>query len=140
MCSAVWYMRFYWRYNLDPFGEYNDEALWSALEKCHIKETVSHIQCVNMHVHSQVLYQRNWELHVSAFRGKIPKLNNFTVKYKSYLQEEIIMLLRISNETWCVMLQFRHNCYSLQTYCKHIIFSVYYIWWKWFFNKSMGLF
>ncbi|XP_062576849.1 ATP-binding cassette sub-family C member 5-like, partial [Saccostrea cucullata] len=27
------------RYNLDPFGEYSDEALWPALEKCHIKET-----------------------------------------------------------------------------------------------------
>uniref|UniRef100_K1R7I3 Multidrug resistance-associated protein 5 n=1 Tax=Magallana gigas TaxID=29159 RepID=K1R7I3_MAGGI len=32
------------RYNLDPFGEYNDEALWSALEKCHIKETIASME------------------------------------------------------------------------------------------------
>ncbi|XP_056005289.1 ATP-binding cassette sub-family C member 5-like [Ostrea edulis] len=32
------------RYNLDPFGEYNDAALWSAIEKCHIKETITSLE------------------------------------------------------------------------------------------------
>jgi len=30
------------RYNLDPFQERSDEEIWSALEKCHIRETVSY--------------------------------------------------------------------------------------------------
>ena len=29
------------RYNLDPFEERSDDEIWSALEKCHISETVS---------------------------------------------------------------------------------------------------
>ena len=29
------------RYNLDPFGKYSDEELWLALEKAHVKDTVS---------------------------------------------------------------------------------------------------
>ncbi|XP_064615188.1 ATP-binding cassette sub-family C member 5-like [Liolophura sinensis] len=28
------------RYNLDPFGKHNDEELWTALEKCHVKPTI----------------------------------------------------------------------------------------------------
>ncbi|XP_061171411.1 ATP-binding cassette sub-family C member 5-like [Saccostrea echinata] len=32
------------RYNLDPFGEYSDEVLWPALEKCHIKETIASLE------------------------------------------------------------------------------------------------
>ena len=28
------------RYNLDPFDEYEDDALWSALERAHIKDMV----------------------------------------------------------------------------------------------------
>lgn len=28
------------RYNLDPFGEYNDEAVWNALEVVQLKEHV----------------------------------------------------------------------------------------------------
>ena len=28
------------RYNLDPFSRYDDEALWSALEKAHLKEKI----------------------------------------------------------------------------------------------------
>ena len=29
------------RYNLDPFGKHSDEELWLALEKAHMKDTVS---------------------------------------------------------------------------------------------------
>ena len=29
------------RYNLDPFNQYEDEAIWSAIEKSHLKEKVS---------------------------------------------------------------------------------------------------
>ncbi|KAL5004806.1 hypothetical protein ScPMuIL_018262 [Solemya velum] len=29
------------RYNLDPFDNYTDEELWSALGKCHIKDTIA---------------------------------------------------------------------------------------------------
>jgi hypothetical protein len=28
------------RYNLDPFGRYDDDALWCALEKAHLKEKI----------------------------------------------------------------------------------------------------
>ena len=28
------------RYNLDPFNRFNDDALWSALEKAHLKEKI----------------------------------------------------------------------------------------------------
>lgn len=65
--SAVWYRSFYWRYNLDPFGEYNDEALWSALEKCHIKETVSRklVTFITL-VRCYIVYPKNGELQVSA--------------------------------------------------------------------------
>ena len=31
------------RRNLDPFGEYNDEALWSALEDVKLKQAVSEL-------------------------------------------------------------------------------------------------
>ena len=30
----------YFRYNLDPFNRHSDDALWEALEKCHVKNTV----------------------------------------------------------------------------------------------------
>jgi len=30
------------RYNLDPFQERSDEEIWSALEKCHMTQTVRH--------------------------------------------------------------------------------------------------
>ena len=29
------------RYNLDPFQQYSDEDLWKALERTHMKDTVS---------------------------------------------------------------------------------------------------
>jgi len=29
------------RYNLDPFKQYSDEEIWNAIEKAHLKETVS---------------------------------------------------------------------------------------------------
>ena len=29
------------RYNLDPFNQYEDEAIWTAIEKSHLKEKVS---------------------------------------------------------------------------------------------------
>ena len=28
------------RYNLDPFGEHNDDEIWQALERSHLKEVV----------------------------------------------------------------------------------------------------
>jgi len=33
----------FFRYNIDPFNEHTDDALWKALEKCHVKETVSQL-------------------------------------------------------------------------------------------------
>lgn len=30
------------RYNLDPFGEYSDEAIWGALEQVSLLTCVSH--------------------------------------------------------------------------------------------------
>ena len=30
------------RYNLDPFEERSDDELWSALEMCHISQSVSY--------------------------------------------------------------------------------------------------
>lgn len=32
------------RYNLDPFGKYSDEELWLAIEKAHVKDTVTLFQ------------------------------------------------------------------------------------------------
>ena len=29
------------RYNLDPFNQYTDSALWSALERAHLKEKIA---------------------------------------------------------------------------------------------------
>ena len=29
------------RYNLDPFNLYDDEAIWSAIEKSHLKDKIS---------------------------------------------------------------------------------------------------
>jgi ATP-binding cassette subfamily C (CFTR/MRP) protein 5 len=29
------------RYNLDPFNQHTDDTIWTALDKCHIKDTVS---------------------------------------------------------------------------------------------------
>ena len=31
------------RYNLDPFNQHDDNALWESLEKCHVKDVVSYI-------------------------------------------------------------------------------------------------
>ena len=31
----------FFRYNLDPFSKHTDDELWEALQKCHVKETVS---------------------------------------------------------------------------------------------------
>lgn len=28
------------RYNVDPFGEHNDDKIWEALDKAHLKEKV----------------------------------------------------------------------------------------------------
>ena len=28
------------RYNLDPFNQHDDNALWESLEKCHVKDVV----------------------------------------------------------------------------------------------------
>ena len=33
------------RYNLDPFDEHSDEALWQALDKCHVKDVVIYSRC-----------------------------------------------------------------------------------------------
>ncbi|XP_053403768.1 ATP-binding cassette sub-family C member 5-like [Mercenaria mercenaria] len=32
------------RYNLDPFSRHKDSELWEALEKCHVKETISSLE------------------------------------------------------------------------------------------------
>ncbi|KAK3604646.1 hypothetical protein CHS0354_007189 [Potamilus streckersoni] len=32
------------RYNLDPFQQYLDDALWEALEKCHVKNTIAALE------------------------------------------------------------------------------------------------
>lgn len=41
---------YYFRYNLDPFQQHNDDALWDALEKCHVKDTVSHHSNIKLNV------------------------------------------------------------------------------------------
>jgi len=33
-------MRFFCRYNLDPFDKYTDKELWTVLSKCHVKHTI----------------------------------------------------------------------------------------------------
>jgi len=33
-----------YRYNLDPFNSYTDEEIWSALGKCHMKQTVLELE------------------------------------------------------------------------------------------------
>ena len=41
------------RYNLDPFNQHDDNALWESLEKCHVKDVVSDIimfPCQENHV------------------------------------------------------------------------------------------
>jgi len=35
---------YFFRYNLDPFNSYTDEEIWSALEKCHMKQTVLELE------------------------------------------------------------------------------------------------
>ena len=31
------------RFNLDPFGEHSDEALWAVLEQTHIKDDIANL-------------------------------------------------------------------------------------------------
>lgn len=34
------------RYNLDPFGEYHDDAMWSALEEVELKESINSLDFI----------------------------------------------------------------------------------------------
>ena len=34
---------FVFRYNLDPFDKYSDDELWTALERAHLKDTISNL-------------------------------------------------------------------------------------------------
>ena len=58
-----WYYFLLFRYNLDPFQEYKDSDLWDALEKCHIKDTVSQNSI-------QLFIFRHWLYHADKTQGE----------------------------------------------------------------------
>ncbi|KAJ8340233.1 hypothetical protein SKAU_G00348660 [Synaphobranchus kaupii] len=41
--GAITFQDYQMRYNLDPFNCYNEEAIWQALEKTYMKETISNL-------------------------------------------------------------------------------------------------
>ena len=83
------------RYNLDPFQERTDDEIWSALEKCHIRQTVRTIPAafvsVAVFVHLSICLCISMSVYLSVCslllhwpRAELPTFSQYSLRAYLY--------------------------------------------------------